>query len=74
MPSKKIQSKLISSTSKIANIADLLLNEDGHENWEIDEIHLKPKNNNDDRIICKYIKVGEDYEMECRNASDWSRD
>lgn len=69
MAIKNVSKKLVSTTAKIANVADLLLNEDGHNDWEIDEIHLTPKDARDnDRVICKWVKENDKWVLKCRKA------
>lgn len=66
---KIISKKLESATTKIANVADLLLTEAGQTNWEIDEIHLTSKNGiANSKVICKYEMVNGEEKLVCKNA------
>lgn len=55
---QKISQSLFEATSKITNVADFLLNEEGQQDWEVDAIHLTPKGAAPDaseRVVCKYV-------------------
>lgn len=68
MAKKNVSKKIISSTGKIANLGDLLLSEEGHE-WELDELHLVPKNGvSPEKIVCKYVLVNGDWVLQCTKA------
>lgn len=66
MPGKNAPKRLTVSSNKIANVADLLLGEDGHE-WELEELHLVPKGGNiDDRVVCKWEKINGKWVLVCK--------
>ncbi len=57
--------KITLSMSKIANLGDLLLGEDGHP-WELDELHLTPKGgDSNEKIICKYVLENGKWVLKC---------
>lgn len=65
MAKKHVSQKLTLTSSKIANIGDLLLGEEGHD-WEVDEIHLVPKNGSpNDKIICKNVLENGKWVLKC---------
>ncbi len=67
MPVKKsIPKKLENSTNKIANVVDFLLTEEGHTDWELDEIHLTPKTaNTNGKVVCKYVEENGKWVLKC---------
>lgn len=72
MAKNTVSKKLETSAIKIANIVDFLLTQDGHHEWEIDQIHLTPKNvagNNNDSVVCKYVKEGGEWVLKCTKGN-----
>ena len=68
MAKKNVSQKLTFASSKIANIGDLLLNEEGHD-WELDELHLVPKNGaTGEKIICKYVLENGKWVLKCTKS------
>ena len=65
MAKKNVSKKLTLAFSKIANIGDILLNEEGND-WEFDELHLVPKNDvTGEKIICKYVLENGKWVLKC---------
>lgn len=65
MAKKLISKKMITASTKLANVGDFLLSEEGHE-WEIDEFHLVPTDpNSNDRIVCRYVFEGGRWVLVC---------
>jgi hypothetical protein len=70
MATKIVSKKLVASTAKIANVADLLLHEEGHKDLEIDEIHLTSKSAQANfKTVCNYVKENGEWVLRCKNVS-----
>jgi hypothetical protein len=69
MATKSISKKLVSSTAKISAVANLLLNEDGHNAWSVDEIHLTSREISDnEKVICRWVKENGKWVLKCKKA------
>ena len=65
MANKKASAKLTFTSTKIANVGDLLLGEEGQD-WEIDELHLVSKSkDNTEKVVCKYFFEGGKWVLKC---------
>lgn len=65
MANKNASKKITQATLKIANVADFILGEEGHD-WQVDELHLVPKSGpGKDKIVCKYELVNGEYVLKC---------
>ncbi|MFP5437796.1 MAG: hypothetical protein ACLGH8_08435 [Bacteroidia bacterium] len=68
MPAKKVSAKIVTATSKIANIGDVLLQDEGHD-WEVDAIHLTSKSGTSiDSVVCKYELKNGKWVLVCRKV------
>lgn len=68
MAKKIVSKKLVNSTSKISNIADLLLTEEGHGDWEIDQIHITRKATvTAEKVVCKWVEENGEWVFKCEN-------
>jgi hypothetical protein len=56
MASKNVSKKLMDSSSKIAKLAELMLNEEGHD-MGVAEFHFTPKNAgaNTGNVVCRFV-------------------
>lgn len=68
MANKNAPKKVTSSSSKIANISNLLLAEDGHT-LKVDELHLTSTTDGiQSKVVCKYVLVNGQWVLKCTKA------
>ena len=60
-----VTKKLQDTVKKISNIADLLLKEDGHENFEIDSITLSTKDGTNRLVDCHWERINGEWVKVC---------
>ena len=64
-----MDNEFLKTSERISNVVDFLLNEDGHEGWELDNFQLtKIVDDLEERVDCKWVKINGKWELVCEKV------